>query len=65
MNSFKANWHFMRIFRLALALFSIWQALDTDRWFFWLFAAFFLIQAVFNLGCTPNGCNLPNQKRQS
>ncbi|MGX7667299.1 hypothetical protein [Flavobacterium pedocola] len=63
MNKNLKHWHFMRFFRLALAIFSAWQAWETDQWVFYLFAIFFLVQAVFNFGCNNRGCNLPNQKQ--
>jgi uncharacterized membrane protein HdeD (DUF308 family) len=52
------NWHFMRFFRIALALFLFYNAYETHQWFFVVFGVFFLAQAVFNLGCSPNGCNV-------
>ncbi|WNM18727.1 hypothetical protein [Flavobacterium capsici] len=52
------NWHFMRFFRIALALFLFYNAYITHEWFFIVFGIFFMIQAVFNLGCSPNGCNV-------
>ena len=58
------NWHLMRYFRLAFALFLFFQAYETQQWFFVAFGIFFLFQAIFNLGCGPNGCqvNYKNQK---
>lgn len=56
------NWHAMRWFRLAFALFLFVQAYTTREWFFTAFGLFFLFQAVFNLGCGPNGCAIPNNK---
>jgi uncharacterized membrane protein HdeD (DUF308 family) len=52
------NWHFMRILRVALALFLFYNAYETHEWFFIVFGLFFLIQAIFNLGCGPNGCGV-------
>lgn len=52
----------MRWFRLAFALFLFVQAYTTKEWFFIAFGLFFLFQAVFNLGCGPNGCAVPNNK---
>lgn len=53
------NWHLMRLIRLAFALFLTFQAIETQQWFFLIFAAFFLLQAIFNLGCTTNSCSIP------
>jgi uncharacterized membrane protein HdeD (DUF308 family) len=52
------NWHFMRILRVAIALFLFYNAYETHEWFFIVFGLFFLIQAIFNLGCGPNGCGV-------
>lgn len=58
------NWHFMRIIRLVFGIFLIFQAVETHQWLFLIFAAFFLFQALFNQGCSPNGCetNLTKSK---
>ena len=64
MNTFFQNWHFMRYFRLALALLLGYEAIRTHEWFFMAFAAFFLVQAIFNFGCGPRGCAVP-QKRNN
>ena len=52
------NWHFMRYMRTALALFLFYNAYTTREWFFIAFGIFFLVQAVFNLGCGTAGCNV-------
>ncbi|MBF6640076.1 hypothetical protein IVB69_01155 [Flavobacterium sp. J49] len=61
-----SNWHLMRIFRMAFALFLFYQAYATRHWFFVAFGVFFLFQAVFNMGCGPNSCtvNYKNQKNE-
>ncbi len=48
--------------RLAFSLFLFVSAFTTHEWFFIAFALFFLFQVVFNLGCGPNGCAVPNNK---
>jgi hypothetical protein len=57
------NWHAMRIFRLAFAVFLFIQAYYTHEWFFIVFGLFFFIQAVFNTGCGANGCAIPRNKK--
>lgn len=52
------NWHFMRYFRVALALYLFYNAYETRQWYFIPFGIFLLIQAIFNLGCSSNGCNV-------
>jgi hypothetical protein len=57
-----SNWHTMRWIRLAFSAFLFVQAFVLREWFFILFGLFFLLQAIFNLGCGPNGCAVPNKK---
>lgn len=57
------NWHFMRFLRVALALFLFYNAYVTHEWFFIVFGIFFLVQAFFNIGCGPNGCNVNYDKK--
>ena len=45
------NWHFMRYFRISIALFCFCTAYEQNQWVFVAFGVFFLFQAVFNLGC--------------
>ncbi|HLP64767.1 hypothetical protein [Flavobacterium sp.] len=58
------NWHFMRFLRLGLATFLFVQACITREWMFGAFGLFFLFQAVFNLGCGPNGCSVNYDKKK-
>jgi uncharacterized membrane protein HdeD (DUF308 family) len=58
------NWHFMRFLRVALALFLFYNSYQTHEWFFIVFGIFFLLQAVFNMGCGPNGCNITYDKNK-
>jgi uncharacterized membrane protein HdeD (DUF308 family) len=57
------NWHFMRFLRVALSLFLFYNAYVTHEWFFIVFGIFFLVQAIFNMGCGPNGCNVNYDKK--
>ena len=61
------NWHLMRFVRLVFAFFLFYQAYETQEWFFIAFGLFFLIQAVFNLGCGYNSCGVSykNHKAQN
>ncbi|MBP4143081.1 hypothetical protein J3S90_14845 [Flavobacterium sp. P4023] len=56
------NWHLMRFVRLAIVLFLFSQAYLMKDWIFVGIGLFFLIQVIFNLGCGPNGCAIPNNK---
>jgi len=57
-----SNWHITRWVRLAFALFLFVQSYVLREWFFIVFGLFFLFQAIFNLGCGPSGCAVPNNK---
>jgi len=56
------NWHIMRFVRLAFALFLFAQAYILREWMFIVFGLFFLIQVIFNLGCSSNSCTISNHK---
>ena len=47
----------------ALILFT--QAADKFEWYLVVFGLFFLIQAVFNFGCGPNGCQIPRNSKNN
>ena len=55
-NRLFTNWNLLRIIRLGFALILFTQAADKFEWYLVIFGLFFLIQAVFNFGCGPNGC---------
>ena len=57
-----SNWHIMRIIRLLFVLFSLQQAFQYREILFGVMAAFFLFQAIFNTGCSLNGCSIPKNK---
>ena len=57
------NWHTMRWIRLAISLFMIQQAIQYQEILFGFMGAFFLFQAVFNTGCSLNGCTVPTYKK--
>lgn len=59
-----SNWHIMRIVRLLFGIFLIFQAVETHQYVFFAFAAFFLFQALFNQGCSANGCEIPTQNKK-
>lgn len=54
----------MRWFRLAFAVFLFTQAFVLREWMFLAFGLFFLVQVIFNLGCSANGCVIPNKKHK-
>ncbi len=56
------NWNIMRIIRLAFAIVLFTQAAQKFEWYLIIFGLFFLVQAVFNFGCSANGCAIPKKK---
>lgn len=58
------NWHGMRYLRLGIALFLFYQAYETHEWFFIAFGAFFLLQALLNIGCGTNSCGVNYTKNK-
>lgn len=58
-----SNWHAMRWIRLLIAVFLLQQAIQYQEVMLGFMALFFFIQAIFNMGCGPNGCAIPNNKK--
>lgn len=56
------NWHLMRWVRLIFSVGIAFHAITTYQYFFLFFAAFFLIQAIFDTGCGAQGCQVPKNK---
>jgi hypothetical protein len=59
-----SNWHTMRWVRLFIGLFSMEQAIQYHEILFGFMSLFFLFQALFNTGCSLNGCKLSTIKKQ-
>ncbi|UUC46429.1 hypothetical protein [Flavobacterium cerinum] len=64
MKNLFSNWHFMRYFRLAIALFMFYTAYENRQWIFGAFGLFFLLQAIFNFGCNSSNCNIADKTRR-
>ncbi|EKT3956292.1 hypothetical protein AAIP55_001519 [Flavobacterium psychrophilum] len=58
------NWHLMRWVRLVFAIFLFGQAYTTGQWAFIAIGLFFLVQVIFNLGCSQNGCTIPTNRKK-
>lgn len=57
------NWHFMRWVRLGLGIFISVQAIQSHDIILGLLAAFFIFQAITNIGCCgAKGCAVPQSK---
>jgi hypothetical protein len=57
------NWHAMRWIRIVIGLFFVQQAIQHQEGLFGFLALFFLFQAVFNTGCSLNGCEVSTFKK--
>ncbi len=59
------NWHLMRIMRLGIGVMILIMAFQTKDWVPGLFAAFFLYQAIADVGCCGSaGCDAGPSRRQ-
>lgn len=64
MTTILKNWDFMRILRLGMGLWVIYTSFTDHQPLFGLFGAFFVYQAVMNIGCCGSGgCSIPDNKR--
>jgi len=52
------NWHIMRIVRLVLAIGISLHAYKSEESFFYFFALYFFLQAVFDFGCKTGNCEI-------
>lgn len=63
MNTLLSNWHFMRVFRAAIAVWSIVEAGRTGAWLLLIPGSIFALQAIFDVGCCgASGCAVPQQR---
>lgn len=63
MNTLWSNWHFMRIFRAAIAVWAIVEAGRTGAWLLLIPGSIFALQAIFDVGCCgASGCAVPRRK---
>lgn len=58
------NWHFMRIFRLAVGVMMLVAAFQSKDWMIGAFSAFFLYQAVSDTGCCGSQGCAPSPRRR-
>jgi hypothetical protein len=63
MTTLLSNWHFMRVFRAAIAVWIIVEVSRTGEWLLLIPGAIFAMQAIFDIGCCgASGCAAPGQK---
>ncbi len=63
MDRLRARWGLSRILRLLVATAFLWTAIAEGEAIAWFAAAFFGIQALFNLGCCVTACATPPVNR--
>ena len=60
-----SNWHFMRILRALVAVWAIFEFINTKEWAVLFIGGFFAVQAIFDLGCGgAAGCATAPQARK-
>lgn len=58
MENITKNWGIMRVARLLIGAYIIWDAFKQQTPIWALLGAFFIYQAVMNTGCGMGGCNI-------
>lgn len=62
-NSIVHGWNFMRIIRLAMGIFIIFQGVQSDQWMFVIMGGLFSLMPLLNIGCnSTSGCRVPISK---
>lgn len=67
MNLF-SNWHFMRIVRALIAIWAVFEFVNTKEWTVLFIGGFFAVQAILDIGCCgASGCATapqPNKQQE-
>ena len=64
-NTLKQPWDLMRMARLLMGGYAMFEAIKTQELFLGLLAGILLIQALFNIGCGAQGCGIPTNAKKS
>ena len=59
------NWGFMRIIRLIIGGYALFEAVRSSDIFIEIMGAVILGMALFNIGCGPQGCGVPTNRSKS
>ena len=66
MENFTKDWGIMRVARLLIGAYIVWDAFKQQTPVWALLGAFFIYQAVMNTGCAMGGCNIqPKEEKPS
>ncbi|WP_345249858.1 hypothetical protein [Nibrella saemangeumensis] len=63
MQSLLKNWTFMRVIRLVAGGLIIWRSFVDGQPVLGLLGGLFLVQVIFNTGCGPAGCSIPDSRQ--
>ncbi|MHA8100035.1 hypothetical protein VR479_12125 [Aquirufa aurantiipilula] len=64
-NTLRQPWDLMRLARLLMGGYAMFEAIKTQEIFLGLLAGILLIQALFNIGCGAQGCGIPTKTKKS
>jgi hypothetical protein len=57
------NWNAIRMLRLSLGIFILYDGIRSHEWFFMAMGAYFTAMALLNIGCFGSqSCAVPKQK---
>jgi hypothetical protein len=59
------NWGFMRIIRLIIGGYALFEAVRSSDVFIGIMGTVILGMALFNIGCGPQGCGVPTSRSKS
>jgi hypothetical protein len=59
------NWGFMRIIRLIIGGYALFEAVRSSDVFIGIMGTVILGMALFNIGCGPQGCGVPTNRSKS
>ncbi len=59
------NWGFMRIIRLIIGGYALFEAVRSSDIFIGIMGAVILGMALFNIGCGPQGCGVSTNRSKS
>ena len=61
-SSLTQKWNFMRIIRLVIGAYAIFEAIKGQDTLMGLLGFVLIGMAIFNVGCGAQGCGIPQQK---
>lgn len=66
MKNILSNWNIMRLLRLAMGVFVVWQGVLAHEWALVVMGCIFSLLAIFNIGCCGTAaCNIAAKSQKS